>query len=83
MDLAGPKIRTNIINKGQKKGRVKVKEGDVIWLSESNEGFAKKDIVISPNETGILSKLKKGDRVFIVTLFLDQILKNFFRKKTN
>jgi len=65
MDLAGPKIRTNIINKGQKKGRVKVKEGDVIWLSESNEGFAKKDIVISPNETGILSKLKKGDRVFI------------------
>ena len=65
MDLAGPKIRTDIINKGRKKGRVKVKEGDIIWLSESNEGFAKKDIVISPNESGIISKIKKGDRIFI------------------
>ena len=65
MDLAGPKIRTNIINKGKKKGCVKVKEGDIIWLSESNEGFAKKDVVISPNESGILSKIKKGDRIFI------------------
>jgi len=65
MDLAGPKIRTDIINKGRKKGRVKVKEGDIIWLSESNEGFAKKDIVISPNESGIIIKIKKGDRIFI------------------
>ena len=65
MDLAGPKIRTDIINKGRKKGRVKVSEGDIIWLSETNEGFAKKDVVISPNESGIINKIKKGDRIFI------------------
>jgi pyruvate kinase len=65
MDLAGPKIRTNLLEKGKKEGKVKVKEGDLIWLAESEEGFSKKDIVISPNEKGIVSSLKVGHRVFI------------------
>ncbi len=65
MDLAGPKIRTRILNKGEKKGRVKVQEGQFIWLAESNHGFEKDDIVINPNEQGIIGILKKGERVFI------------------
>ncbi|MBK9254943.1 MAG: pyruvate kinase [Saprospiraceae bacterium] len=65
MDLAGPKIRTKLIMKGKKKGRVSVKEGQLIWFADDNEGFEKEDIVISPNEKGILKSVKKGDRVYI------------------
>ncbi len=65
MDLAGPKIRTSIINKGKDKGSVKVTEGQMVWLAYSNEGFSKEEIVISPNEPDILRFLSKGDRVFI------------------
>ncbi len=65
MDLAGPKIRTRILNKGAKKGKVKVHEGQWIWMAESKDGFGKKEVVIHPNEMGIISALKKGDRVFI------------------
>jgi pyruvate kinase len=65
MDLAGPKIRTILTRKGKKKGKVKVQRGDLIWLSETTEGFKKKDIVISPNEKGIIPNLRPGDRIFI------------------
>jgi pyruvate kinase len=65
MDLAGPKIRTVILGKGKKKGRVKIKDGQLIWLAESIEGFDKEDYVISPNENGILQMLKIGERVYI------------------
>lgn len=65
MDLAGPKIRTKLLEKGKEKGKVKVKEGQLIWLAEDDKGFEEKDIVISPNEPGILPMLKKGDRVYI------------------
>jgi pyruvate kinase len=65
MDLAGPKIRTVLLGKGKKKGRVRVNEGDLIWLAEDAKGFDKEDIVISPNVPGIISYLKKGNRVYI------------------
>lgn len=65
MDLAGPKIRTNIILKGKDKGRVKVKEGQLIWLSYDTDGFDKKEVVISPTEPDIIACIKKGDRVYI------------------
>jgi len=65
MDLAGPKIRTRLLSRGKKKGKVKVKEGEIIWLAENNKGFDKNDIVISPNEKGIIPVLKKGERVYI------------------
>lgn len=65
MDLAGPKIRTVLLGKGKKKAKVKVQPDSVIWLSDSAKGFHDKDIVISPNEAGIISSLKPGDRVFI------------------
>ncbi|WP_304517996.1 pyruvate kinase [Cecembia rubra] len=65
MDLAGPKIRTKLLEKGKEKGKVKVKEGQLIWLAEDDKGFEADDIVISPNEPGILPMIKKGDRVYI------------------
>ncbi len=65
MDLAGPKIRTRLLNKGKDKGKVKVKEGEIIWLADDIKGFKEDDIVISPNEPGIIGMLKKGERVYI------------------
>ena len=65
MDLAGPKIRTKLINKGKKKGKAKVQEGELVWLAYDATGFNKEDIVISPDEPGIITMLKKGDRVYI------------------
>lgn len=65
MDLAGPKIRTGLMKKGKEKGKVKVKEGELIWLAEDAKGFSDDDVVISPNEPGIVAMLKKGERVYI------------------
>lgn len=80
MDLAGPKIRTQILGKGKNKGRVKIKEGQLIWLAESIEGFEKGEIVISPNETGILPMLKLGERVYIddglIRAIVEKVKKN-------
>lgn len=80
MDLAGPKIRTKFLNKGKKKGKVKIKEGEIVWLSDEIKGFKKDDIVISPNEPGIIEKLKKGDRVYIddgvIKGYIENVKKN-------
>lgn len=65
MDLAGPKIRTKLLGRGKNKGKVKVKEGHLIWLAEDDKPYNKKEVVISPTERGIISCLKTGDRVFI------------------
>ncbi|MBL0358446.1 MAG: pyruvate kinase [Chitinophagaceae bacterium] len=65
MDLAGPKIRTTLINKGKDKGKVKVTEGELVWLADDAKGFKNEDVVISPNEPGIIAMLKKGERVYI------------------
>lgn len=73
MDMAGPKIRTKLLNKGKDKGKVKVKEGEIIWLSDDVKGFEADEVVISPNEPGIISMLKKGERVYID----DGIIKGF------
>lgn len=65
MDLAGPKIRVQLLGKGKADGKVKVKEGSLIWLAEKATGFEKDDIVISPEEKGIVDCLKKNERVYI------------------
>lgn len=64
-DLAGPKIRTVLLGKGKHKGKVAIHPDSLIWLSDSAKGFDDKDIVISPNEPGIIPWLKPGERVFI------------------
>jgi pyruvate kinase len=65
VDLAGPKIRTKLLAKGKKNGKVELVIGQNIWLCNSAKGFKDTDIVISPNEPGVVKGLKAGDRVFI------------------
>ncbi|WP_439483782.1 pyruvate kinase [Cyclobacterium plantarum] len=65
MDLAGPKIRTVLLGKGKKKGKVKVSVGETIWLSENMDHFSEDQVVLHPNEEGIISSLVPGHRVFI------------------
>ena len=76
MDLPGPKIRTHLLTRGRKKGKVKVKEGELIWLAETADGFSNNEIVISVNEPGIIEHLKKNDRVYID----DGIIKSVIEK---
>lgn len=76
MDLAGPKIRTRIINKGRKKGRVKIKEGQIIWMAEKAKNFDKEEVVIHPNEKGIIASLKKEERIFIDDGMIQGVVEN-------
>jgi pyruvate kinase len=76
MDMAGPKIRTRLLGIGKEQGKVKIKEGEIVWLADDVKGFKEEEIIISPNEPGIISMLKKGDRVYID----DGIIKGFIEK---
>jgi pyruvate kinase len=76
MDMAGPKIRTRLLGKGKEQGKVKIKEGEIVWLADDVKSFKGDEIVISPNEPGIISMLKKGDRVYID----DGMIKGFIEK---
>ena len=79
MDIAGPKIRTHFLNGSNKKGSAKIKEGELLWLAENADGFSNKDIVISPNEKGIIAALKKNDRIYID----DGMIKGMIEKNKN
>jgi pyruvate kinase len=76
-DLAGPKIRTVFLKKGKKKGKTELQIGQKIWLSDTSENFEKEDIVISPNETGVIDSLEAGERV----LFDDGMILCVVKKK--
>jgi pyruvate kinase len=73
MDLAGPKIRTEILQDGKHKkkakkreiDKVKISEGQVIWLAYNAKECNKNDIIISPGEENVISGLKVGDRVYM------------------
>lgn len=65
MDLAGPKIRTQLFSKGRAEGKAKIKPGQRIWLAEKNSGFKSDETVVGTTESGILSALKKGEQVLI------------------
>ena len=64
MDLPGPKIRTYLPKKKKKKARVKVQEGDKIYLSEKLLANKKKRM-IGCTLPGMTSQLKEGERVLI------------------
>jgi pyruvate kinase len=83
MDLAGPKIRTHLMTKGRKKGKVKVKEGELVWLAEDTNGFKKGDIVISPDTGGIIANLKKGERVFIDDGIIEGVIESTEKDKAS
>ena len=80
MDLAGPKIRTQILGKGAEKGKVKVNEGELIWLVDDTMQINSKEVLVGVNEQGIIGMLKKGERVFIddglIKGIVEQVKKN-------
>lgn len=76
MDIPGPKIRTKLLTKGRKKGKVKIKEGQLIWLADKVSDADDENIVISCTEKGIIPRLKKGEKV----LFDDGIIRGDIEK---
>src|SRR5688572_300140 len=62
MDLAGPKIRTNIIK--TKKGKILLEEGDNFYLTD-NEKFKSDLPVVFCTLPGVMKQLKKEQRVLL------------------
>lgn len=63
LDLAGPKIRTVLLAKGNKKGRLKMREDELFFLAEQDAVFDKKDKVVGCTLPGVVKDLQAGDRV--------------------
>ncbi len=63
MDLAGPKIRTQIIGKGHESGKLKVALDEEIWLLEPNYTPPKHTKAINCTLPNIVKCLQKGHRV--------------------
>ena len=63
MDLAGPKIRTQILGKGNKKGKADFSEQRTFFLAESTQIIDTDQIVIGCTQAGIVAQLKAGERV--------------------
>ena len=73
MDLAGPKIRTEILGKGKNKGRVILNEGDIFYLAEKADGLEKK-VVVGCSYNGLISMLKPGENVVFDDGEIDTII---------
>lgn len=63
LDLAGPKIRTVLLGKGRKKGRMKIKENEQFVLADRGATFSPKEKVIGCTLPGVVKDLHPGDRV--------------------
>ncbi|MCC6279073.1 MAG: pyruvate kinase [Saprospiraceae bacterium] len=63
LDLAGPKIRTELLGKGKRKGRMKIKEQEQFLLAEPNSIYDKKKKVLGCTLQGVVKDLQPGNRV--------------------
>ena len=63
LDLAGPKIRTILLGKGRKKGRLKLREQTLFFFAETNASFDTKKKVVGCTLSGVVKDLRKGDRI--------------------
>ena len=63
MDLAGPKLRTNLLGKGRLEGKASLMEGQELMLAELDSDYDPSAIVINCSEPGIVKQLKVDDRV--------------------
>lgn len=64
MDLAGPKIRTRIMGKKNKHGKLKVAVGDKVILADSSEEGEVEHKFIACTLQGLVEKLKPKHRVY-------------------
>ena len=79
LDLAGPKIRTAILGKGRKKGRLKLSPNDRFILAEPGASINPKDKVVGCTLPGVVKDLRPGDRV----LFDDGLFEAVVEKADN
>jgi pyruvate kinase len=63
MDLAGPKIRTLIAGRENKKRKIEVAPGETIYLTDNIENDISEEKIIGCTIEGIVQQLKKGERV--------------------
>lgn len=77
MDLPGPKIRTVILGKGKKEGKVNINEGELLWLAEKDAKFKAKEKVIGLTITNFVSQIKLGSTL----LFDDGIIEAVVKEK--
>jgi pyruvate kinase len=63
MDLAGPRLRTNLLGKGRQEGKASLMEGQELMLAELDADYDPSAIVINCSEPGIVKQLKVDDRV--------------------
>ncbi len=63
MDLGGPRMRTEILGKGRKKQKVKLKAGDIFYLAEKDAAFNAEKVVLGCGHPGIVSMLKVNEPV--------------------
>ncbi len=74
MDLAGPKIRTDLSN--HENGKLKVTEGEIIYLHEKNIPDKKKKKNIICSHKGIVAQLRKNNMVMFDDGIIEAIVKN-------
>lgn len=79
LDLAGPKIRTTLLGKGHKKGRMKLKENDRFLLAEAGAKFDSGKKVVGCTLPGVVKDLRPGDRI----LFDDGLFEAVVDKSTH
>lgn len=63
LDLPGPKVRTILLGKGRKKGRMKLREQGLCFLAEAKAEYDKKKKVLGCTLPGVVQDLRLNDRV--------------------
>lgn len=79
MDLAGPKMRTVLLGKGRKNGKVSLMEGQQITLAEEDADYDPSAVVIGCNEANVIRQLQRGERV----LFDDGLVETVVESNKN
>ncbi|HKO82312.1 MAG TPA: pyruvate kinase, partial [Chitinophagaceae bacterium] len=79
MDLAGPKMRTRILGKGQSSGKAPLSKEKEIMLAEHDAAYNPSRVVIGCSEPGIVKQLKIGERV----LFDDGLIETRVASNSN
>ena len=75
LDLAGPKIRSTLLGKGSKKGRLKLKVKECFWLVEPSADIDKRKKVVGCTLPGVVKDLRPGDRVLFDDGLLEAVVK--------
>ncbi len=81
MDLAGPKIRTQIISRKHKNGELKVHIGDEITFTDPEYKEGKGNKIMGCTLPGIVEKLKPEHRVYIDDGLFEAVVQSVIGKQ--